>query len=396
MIVGGTAGGTKLVEVTGSGANYNVAVSGMTSSGTVIATIPAGVAQDSAGNWNIASTSTDNSVAYDTTIPTVTGVTSNTANGTYGAGTVIDVRVSFSETVNVTGTPQLLLETGTTDRNATYASGSGSTTLVFNYTVQTGDMSNDLDYVATSSLTLNGGTIKDVAGNNAALTLPSPGAAGSLSANKNIIISTLTSIAVTPVNPTVQVGATQQFTATGTYSNGGTQNITGSVAWASSNTSVVTITSAGLATGMNPGSTIISATLSGITGNTGVTVQPLPLTITTASLANGTQNVAYSATLAANGGTLPYTWSIREWSASGVDAEQQHWGYHGNTHCRRYLQFYYTGHRCGQSSAECYQGLEHRYLCPTNVVHDLACYGSPWGGGRRAGQRRGDGCEVPF
>jgi hypothetical protein len=214
----------------------------------------------------------------------------------------------------VTGTPQLLLETGATDRNATYASQSGSNTLVFNYTVQTGDMSNDLDYVATSSLTLNGGTIKDAVGNNAILTLPSPGAVGSLSANKTIIIATLTSIAVTPVNPTVQVGATQQFTATGTYSDSGTQNITGSVAWASSNTSVVTITSAGLATGMNPGSTIISATLSGITGNTGVTVQPLPLTITTASLPGGIQNVAYSATLAANGGTTPYTWSI----ASGL------------------------------------------------------------------------------
>jgi len=314
VTISGTAGGTKTVTVTGGPITYDVAVSGMTSSGAVIATISAGVAQDSAGNWNIASTSTDNSVAYDTTVPIVAGVTSDTANGTYGVGTVIDVRVTFSETVSVTDTPQLLLETGATDRNATYASQSGSNTLVFNYTVQTGDTSNDLDYVATSSLTLNGGTIKDAVGNNAILTLPSPGAAGSLSANKTIIIATLTSISVTPVNPTVQVGATQQFTATGTYSDSGTQNITGSVAWASSNTSVVTITSAGLATGMNPGSTIISATLSGITGNTGVTVQSLPLTITTASLPGGIQNVAYSAILAANGGTTPYTWSI----ASGL------------------------------------------------------------------------------
>jgi hypothetical protein len=103
-------------------------------------------------------------------------------------GTVIDVRVTFSETVNVTGTPRLRLETGTTDRYATYASGSGSNTLVFNYTVQAGDTSSDLNYVATSSLTLNGGTIKDAAGNNATLTLPSPGAAGSLGYKKNIVL----------------------------------------------------------------------------------------------------------------------------------------------------------------------------------------------------------------
>jgi hypothetical protein len=51
-----------------------------------------------------------------------------------------------------------------------------------------------------------------------------------------------------------------------------------------------------------------------MTGNTTLTVQPLPLTISTTSLANGTQNVAYSATLGASGGTLPYTWSI----ASGL------------------------------------------------------------------------------
>ena len=58
---------------------------------------------------------------------------------------------------------------------------------------------------------------------------------------------TLTSIAVTPANPTIQTGATQQFTATGTYSDNTTQNITSQVTWAS-NTSAATINSAGLAT----------------------------------------------------------------------------------------------------------------------------------------------------
>jgi hypothetical protein len=64
VALSGTAGPTT-ATVTGSGASYTVAVSGMTSHGTVIASIPANVAQDAAGNLNTASTSTDNVVTYD-------------------------------------------------------------------------------------------------------------------------------------------------------------------------------------------------------------------------------------------------------------------------------------------------------------------------------------------
>ena len=65
VTVSGTAGGTKTVAVSGGPSTYNVAVSGMTSSGTVVATIGAGAAQDAAGNTNTASTSTDNSVQFN-------------------------------------------------------------------------------------------------------------------------------------------------------------------------------------------------------------------------------------------------------------------------------------------------------------------------------------------
>jgi WD40 repeat protein len=125
---------------------------------------------------------------------------------------------------------------------------------------------------------------------------------------------TLTSIAVTPTSPTITVGATQPFAATGTYSDSSTQNLTNQVAWTSANTSVATISASGLATGVSVGSTTISAALSGVTGSATLTVQSAPapaLAITTSSpLANGTVGTAYSATLAASGGTTPYTWSI--------------------------------------------------------------------------------------
>jgi hypothetical protein len=59
VTLGGTAGATT-ATVSGSGATYNVAVTGMTSWGTVIASIGAGVCQDPASNGNAASTSADN------------------------------------------------------------------------------------------------------------------------------------------------------------------------------------------------------------------------------------------------------------------------------------------------------------------------------------------------
>ena len=71
VTLSGTAGATTAV-VTGSGTTYSVAVSGMTGDGTVIASIPAGMATDTLGNTNAASTSADNTVAYDVTGPTVT------------------------------------------------------------------------------------------------------------------------------------------------------------------------------------------------------------------------------------------------------------------------------------------------------------------------------------
>jgi uncharacterized protein YjdB len=76
---------------------------------------------------------------------------------------------------------------------------------------------------------------------------------------------TLKSIAVNPVSPSVGIGNTVQFTATGTYSDNSTKNITSSVTWASSNTLFATIAiSSGLATGVAVGTTEITATLGSV------------------------------------------------------------------------------------------------------------------------------------
>ncbi len=120
---------------------------------------------------------------------TVTRVSSPKPNGAYSPGNTIAVYVVFNDIVNVTGTPRLLLEAGNTDRYAEYVWGDGSNFLLFDYTVRPGDTSPDLDYVGTDSLELNGGRITDMSGKDTVLTLPSPGTAGSLGANRDIVIS---------------------------------------------------------------------------------------------------------------------------------------------------------------------------------------------------------------
>lgn len=151
--------------------------------------------------------------------PTITSVSSSSANGTYKIGDVIIVNVQFDSAVTVTGTPTLTLETGATDRVLDYVSGSGSNTLSFSYTVQAGDSSADLDYVSTSALSLNGGNIQDGANQSAILTLPTPGAAGSLGANKALVVDGIRPAAtsITLSDNALSVGETATVTVTVTF-----------------------------------------------------------------------------------------------------------------------------------------------------------------------------------
>lgn len=163
-----------------------------TAPSNVISVTMTGVA-DTVGN---AGSGTTNSNIYaidtkpiDTTAPVISGVSSQSLDGTYVAGDTITIDVAFVEAVIVTGTPQITLETGPVDRVASYSSGSGSLSLSFTYTVQAGDSSADLDYISAAALALNLGTIKDGAGNDATLTLPALGS-GSLGSSKNLVIDT--------------------------------------------------------------------------------------------------------------------------------------------------------------------------------------------------------------
>lgn len=150
--------------------------------------------------------------------PAVTAVSSTAADGAYAAGAVIAITVTFSEPVTVDatgGTPSLTLNPGAS-YPMNYSSGSGTNTLTFTYTVVAGHSSADLEYVDAASLTLNGGAIHNLAGAAADLTLPTPGATGSLSANKAIVIDTAAPTVVSVTSTTLD----------GTYGDSDSINVT--------------------------------------------------------------------------------------------------------------------------------------------------------------------------
>jgi phage tail sheath protein FI len=93
---------------------------------------------------------------------------------------------------------------------------------------------------------------------------------------------TLTSITVTPASPTIPAGATQQFTATGTYSDGSTLDLTSAVTWNSATIATATISTTGgnigLATAVAAGTSVITAAKGGVTSPS------VTLTVSTATL----------------------------------------------------------------------------------------------------------------
>lgn len=102
---------------------------------------------------------------------------------------------------------------------------------------------------------------------------------GSMTATATLTVTaaTLTSIVVTPPLPVIGVNGDIQFTATGVFSDNSTQDLTAQVTWSSSTASVALISSIGLASALNNGTTTISASYQGVSGSA-------TLTVTTATL----------------------------------------------------------------------------------------------------------------
>ncbi len=177
-------------------------------------------------------------------------------------------------------------------------------------------------------------------------------------AEANGSASTLSSITVSPVNKSIAAGTQQSYTASGTYSVG-TLNITAQARWTSSNPSVATVNPRGLVTAVGLGTATITATLNGVSGSTTLSVLTNPLTITTQSLPNGTVGTSYSTTLAASGGTTPYSWSISGGALpSGLTLNSSTGNISWNANSGGNIQFHGSGDGFGQPPSQCNRSLE--------------------------------------
>jgi uncharacterized protein YjdB len=127
----------------------------------------------------------------------------------------------------------------------------------------------------------------------------------------------LSSIAVTPANPHLEAGSTVQLTATGTSTDGSTQDITNSVEWTASPTSVTSVSKAGLVTGQGPGRAMISAVSGGVTGADTILVSVVSLVLTPASpeLAVGSTMQLHAVATFSNGSSSDVTTSVT-WSST--------------------------------------------------------------------------------
>ncbi|WP_351124187.1 Ig-like domain-containing protein [Shewanella sp. T24-MNA-CIBAN-0130] len=147
---------------------------------------------------------------------------------------------------------------------------------------------------------------------------------GAKSATSTLTVTdaVLNSIALTPVDPSIANGLTEQFTATGTYSDGTSVDITTSVTWSSADTSVATVVSSGIARGIATGSSVITATSGAISATSMLTVTDATLSSITVTPGNPSipkdQTQQLKATGVFSDGTSTDITASAEWSSANT------------------------------------------------------------------------------
>jgi hypothetical protein len=207
---------------------------------------------------------------------TGTGVGSPTETATLaGVSDSTTVTVTDAVLTSLTVTPaNSSIPVGTSEQLTATGTFSDGTTKDLTTSVTWGSSDATLAIVSSAAGSQGFVTGTGMGGVTISTVLPGvPGVTGS--ANLTVTAAVLTSIAVTPANPSIADGGTIPLTATGTYSDGSMKNLTTQVSWTSSSDSLATVentTTAGLVTGTGVGSPTITATLGTVSGGTIVTV----------------------------------------------------------------------------------------------------------------------------
>jgi hypothetical protein len=217
-----------------------------------------------------------NSVSWNSTNTAAVSINST------GLGTGVGVGASTIQATSgsITGTAQAtvtlaLVSIAIAPANSAVAKGN---TLQFAATgtysdSSTQNITSSVTWSSSSSATASistGGLVTGAGVGTATITA----ASGSISGSTGLTVTApiLVSISITPANSLMSIGATAQFAATGTYSDGSTQNITASSTWSSSNSAAATINGSGLVTSVAAGNTTIAAGSGSINASTNLSV----------------------------------------------------------------------------------------------------------------------------
>ena len=222
--------------------------------------------------WNSATpaTATIDPAGLATSVAAGASVISATLIGISGS-TTLTVTAPALQSITVTPRNAPWLQPAATEQFKATGNFSDGTTTDLSATAA---WTSSSSLVATVSAT---GLATAVAVGSAVISAASGGVSGS--APLTVTTATLSTIAVAPAAPAIAAGQTRQLTATGSYSDGTSQDLTSSVAWTSATPAAATVNAAtGVATGVAPGSSVITATLGAVSANVTLTVNAAALT----------------------------------------------------------------------------------------------------------------------
>ncbi|MFO0319445.1 MAG: Ig-like domain-containing protein, partial [Neisseriaceae bacterium] len=304
----------KSIEINPSNASIPL---GTTQQFSAIAILENGSHQDisQSVDWSSSIAEINNNGLFSAT--TVGSCTISASFGDLSGSTNINVTNAILKSIAITPANQEIPEGLTQHFTATGTYSDGTTS----------DITNDVTWISSNTDVI---FISNASGSNGLASTISIGSA-TISATLNSVTSTggtvivtnaiLQSIETTPANPTISKGLTQQFNATGTYSDGTTQNITSSVIWDSSNTTVISVGNTtfdkGFGIARESGTAIIKASLGSISSSDNfITVNLNNQWIWLSGSSTINQNGNYGTKGVANENNLP---SARRQAISWVD-----------------------------------------------------------------------------
>ncbi|HJW72844.1 MAG TPA: Ig-like domain-containing protein [Geothrix sp.] len=266
-------------------------------------------------------------VSWTSTAPAIATVSNTGLAAAMSAGTATIAAsvsgVSGQAVVSVTSASATLTALSITPSNPSIAKG-GTRQLTAMGAYSDGT-SHDLSSTVTWSSSAPGtaavsgtGLVTGVNAGSATLTA----ASGNVSAQATVTVSpaTLQTLAITPSNPSIALGGTKGFTATGTFSDGSTGPV--AATWTSSSLAVATIDASGTATGLAAGSTTITAAFGGATATTtlavsGATLTSIQITPSNPSVAQGSSRTLTATGTYSDGSTANLTTSAT-WSSAAT------------------------------------------------------------------------------